>query len=114
VGAGTVAEEALPGPPLVVAGAVVDVPPRAEPARFGFAVEPVFMLAAPGGRLLEDCGCADPAFGLGGDWVAPACAKAGLAARSRAKAAAYFIMFRRLQGLSLAIERGLRHKVAVS
>jgi hypothetical protein len=55
----------------VTGGTAVDVPPSAEPARFGLAEEFVFMFAAPGGRLLEVCGAELAAFGLGGDWVAP-------------------------------------------
>jgi hypothetical protein len=62
------------------------------PARFGFWTEPVFMLAAPAGRLFADCGMDAPALGVGGDWVAPACAKTGPAANSRATAGTYFNM----------------------
>ena len=91
-GTGTVVDWALPGPPGAgLIGATV-VPPSELPAEFGFAADPVLVLAAPAGKLLPDCGSAEPAFGDGGLVVAPLCANTGPAASMSNIAGTYFSM----------------------
>jgi len=81
-GVGTVPDIAAPGEVVVVGPVVVVVPPNG-PLTFGLA--PGATLDAPGGTLPAGVGDAEAALGDGGDWVAPAWAKAGEAATRRTK-----------------------------
>ena len=88
-----IAPEAAPALPDVVAGTLPEVPVApSEPLTLGFCVVDGLAVRPPGGTLVAGVGADEAEFGAGGDWVAPDCAKAGAAARIRAKALAYFNM----------------------
>ena len=83
-GVGTVL--AIP-PPGAAFGVVA--PPLTVPVTFG--LEDGLIVIAPAGALVGGVGDEAPAFGAGGDCVAP-CAKACAAVRVRTSATAYFNM----------------------